>query len=797
MTYRLNIHKIDQSCLFELTWGNGQRISAKLAFPAQLMSLYEKWRQTYLGYYKQGLRAWAETAGQLSKPDYDWHSELTLAEARLLSEFHKWLKHAELFDLREVLMQVARQAGTEAGIDAPKPELFLTCSPIEIEHLPWETWELGRHLQMVRSPLNIRAETTNRRPFRKGKARVLAILGDETGLDFAGERTALNAQRKVLDIHYVGWQPGEEKAALKHRICQQVADPQGWDVLFFAGHSNESSLLDGQIAIAPNTAISIKELSPYLKQAQQRGLQFALFNSCCGLDIANGLINLGLSQVAIMREPIHNQVAQDFLVQFLQRLANFEDVQVALTGACQFLKLEQNLTYPSAYLVPSLFRHPDSVPYQIPATDWRSRLRRWQPNQREVVTLGALAVISMLPPVQDWLMEQRVRTQAMYRNVTGQLADSPQPPVILIQIDDATLQYRRISEPVPIDRPLLADLVTQLSAFDPSVIGIDYMLDRPTDGDRQLYQALTQAVAEQGQRFVFATKRSHLGEWLSIHPDIASLNWSLEGDIRVPLWHIYPRGWSDKPLPFTYQLAVAHYLSQDQHQGLDPPVPDLKSSQKLQALNASYWEDLQQGTPLSPWTELHPVTNLSYWLYQRWLQPLLDFSLPPEQVYSTVPAWQLLEEPEQVLQELGLNSLANQIVIIVAGGYDEAGTPEVGGDNWPQPAAMGYWRNQAVGTITGGEAHAYMAHHFLTNHLVVPVPDLWMVLTAALMAKGLMVGLANASVTRWLLWLLLMTAGYGVLTLQLYISWAVLLPCLLPSITFWLYLWPYWRTQHD
>jgi hypothetical protein len=372
----------------------------------------------------------AATAGQLTKPDFDWHSELTLAEARLLSEFHKWLKHAELFDLREELMQVARQAGTDAGIDAPKPELFLTCSPIEIERLPWETWELGRHLQMVRSPLNIRSKTANRRPFRKGKARVLAILGDETGLDFAGERTALNAQKKVLDIHYVGWQPGEEKAALKHRICQQVADPQGWDVLFFAGHSNESSLLNGQIAIAPNTAISIKELSPYLKQAQQRGLQFALFNSCCGLDIASGLINLGLSQVAIMREPIHNQVAQDFLVQFLQRLANFEDVQVALTGACQFLKLEQNLTYPSAYLVPSLFRHPDSVPYRIQLTGWKYQLQRWLPSKKEAIALGLFSLLSVVPFTRNGLLDQRVFVQTLYRDLTNQIKAVDSSPIV-------------------------------------------------------------------------------------------------------------------------------------------------------------------------------------------------------------------------------------------------------------------------------------------------------------------------------------------------------------------------------
>ncbi|MEO1069628.1 MAG: hypothetical protein AAFW95_10995, partial [Cyanobacteria bacterium J06638_6] len=370
MTYRLSVHKLDQSCLFDLSWGLGQRLTASLKFPQGLLPLYDAWKRAYLGYYKQSLRGRTGVTGQVMSVDIDWHSQLVQAEARLLSEFHTWLKHGDLFDLRQELMTAAMP---KAGQAAPaKTELFLTCAPIEIARLPWETWEVGQHMQIVRSPAHIRVASADRRSFRRGRARVLAILGDETGLNFAGEKAALNAQKKLLDIHYLGWQPGEEATALKQRICQTIADPVGWDVLFFAGHSNEAALVGGQIAIAPKTAISIQELSPYLQQAQQRSLQFALFNSCSGMDIANGLINLGLSQVAVMREPIHNEVAQTFLVQLMQRLARFENVQEALAGACRFLKVEQNLTYPSAYLVPSLFRHPDSVPYRIQPVGWRA-----------------------------------------------------------------------------------------------------------------------------------------------------------------------------------------------------------------------------------------------------------------------------------------------------------------------------------------------------------------------------------------------------------------------------------------
>lgn len=794
MIYRLNIHKIEQNCLFELTWSKGQRLTAGLVCPASLSGLYDAWRRAYLGYYKQALRGRVAAAGQVVSVEVDWHSQLAQAEARLLSEFHTWLKQGELFDLRAELLAFSQPTAT--GSSAAKPELFLTCSSLDIARLPWEIWEFGQHIQIVRSPPTIRAATVDRQSFRRGKVRVLAILGDETGLNFAGERTALNAQKTLLEIHYVGWQPDEEIAALKQRICQTIADPQGWDILFFAGHSNEAALVDGQVAIAPNTALSIKDLSPYLRQAQQRGLQFALFNSCSGLDIANGLINLGLSQVAVMREPIHNEVAQTFLVQLLQRLACYQDVQEALLGACQFLKLEQNLTYPSAYLVPSLFRHPESVPYRLQPRGWRTTLRRWLPTRREAMAVGALAIVSLVPPVQHWLLNQRTGVQAWYRDVTGQLAsgdrDLVTPPVVLVQIDDRTLQERQIAVPNPIDRTLLADLVTTLTDLEANVIALDYVLDRPQPAaDPALRQALEEAVSQQSW-LVLATKRSHLGEWLGAAASVASPNWSLQGDIWSPDWQIRPRGWSSqRPLPFSYQAAIAQRLAGSP----TAPRPGLESNQLLQSLVASYEAELGTQTPLLPrQAVLHPVTNWVYPLRQRWLQPLIDYSIPPDRVYHRVPAWQLLQNPEQVSQTLGVSTLQNRVVMVAPGGYDEAGFTEGGEDNTMQPRAIAYWYRQsgqanAPQGFTGGEQNAYMTHQFLSDHLVVPIPDLWMVLVAALVGKGLTLYLTTTPLRSGQFgWVLAGATGvYGLVSLQIYVSGGVLLPWLLPSLTLWSY----------
>lgn len=796
MPYHLTIHKIDHSCLFTLAWGKGQQLTASLAFPAGLLDLYETWQRAYLGYYKQSLRGRPGAMGQGLALAVDWHSQLVQAEARLLSEFHKWLKHGDLFDLRQELRRMADEAQTQA--------LFLTCTPLALARLPWETWELGAQVPIVRSPATIRSATLDRQAFRRGKARVLAILGDDTGLDFADERSALNHHKALLDLHYVGWQPDENVVALKQRICSAIADPQGWDVLFFAGHSNEAALLDGQISIAPNTAMAIKELSPYLRQAQQRGLQFALFNSCSGLDIAQGLINLGLSQVAVMREPIHNEVAQVFLAELIKRLARHEDVQEALLGTCQFLKLEQNLTYPSAYLVPSLYRHPESVPYQIQPAGWRKTWRRGRLTPWEATVVGVIGLLSLLPIGQDALLSQRVWAQAVYRRVTGQLGQTS--PIVLVSIDDRTIIEQGIGNPSPIDRRLLADIVTQVGTLDAPVVGIDYLLDRPiaAEAEAEFRQALEQGVQQDQRWFVLVTKRNQNpgADWLTTHPTMTSFNWSLEGDSWVPWWHVNLRGSSGRPLPFSYQLAIAHHLSQNPRDEM--PQPDLQSQTSLEALVEGYWEAAYGGqAPISQRANLSILTNISRWFYQRWLHPILDFSIPPAQVYQTIPAWQLLQNPDQAIQEIGLNTLEGQAVMIIAGGYDE-----VGDDNWPLPAALVHWHGQS-GILTGGQAHAYMAHHFLTDHLVMPIPDLWMVLVAAVGGKAIALGLgqrmgrypvrsrfgAGLRPSRWIF--AGGAVGYGLFCLQLYVSGLVLLPWSLPTLTIGLFLLPLTRRKHD
>jgi hypothetical protein len=173
-----------------------------------------------------------------------------------------------------------------------------------------------------------------------------------------------------------------------------------------------------------------------------------------------------------------------------------------------------------------------------------------------------------------------------------------------------------------------------------------------------------------------------------------------------------------------------------------------------------------------------------------WLHPIIDFSIPPNQIYESVSAWKLLEQDSK---SLPLANLQKQVVIIAAGGYDEAGMSMDKEDNFDVPPALDFWRLQQGSNskiIPGGEVHAYMVHHFLTQRLVIPIPDVWILGIAILIGKYLYFLLRKHPRYRWqsLMLLSLLTVVYGIISLEIYISsLAIVLPWFLPSATVWTY----------
>lgn len=797
---RLKIQQIQQvSCLWELSWGKGQQISATLPYPEQVLSVYQDWQQAYLNFYKTALRARKAESGVIKASPEDWHRQLVEKEAKLLYELRQWLKAQELYELRREIARQANQIREQSNY----LNIFLTCNCLELERLPWEAWELGSDLgvkntlRIIRSPFNLStARDTQPHRIKHSRVRILAILGDETGLNFSADQEILNSLQKQAEIQFVSWQTGQTSEAIKTKVQEALTDKQGWDMLFFAGHSGETSLTGGQIAIAPNVYLSVQEIASELKFAQSRGLQFALFNSCSGLTIAKSLIDLGLAQVLVMREQIHNQVAQIFLAQFMEALSHYQDVYSALNNAVEYLQEKENLHYPSGYLIPSLFAHPSVSLFRIEPSGWKERVKQWLPTPIEAITVGVIGIICLIPSVTNFLLQGRILTQSIYRDVTGQIPAKTIPPVLLVQIDEESIKRAEMTDPHPIDRNYIASIINQLTTLDAQIIGIDYLFDRPSsEQDPILAQSVSNAIKEKGIWFIFASILDANGNQVGVAPstDIAETNSSLQGYTNaLPNFVKIPETECSQICPFAYLLATVWAV----HQQPFFPQPQLNSSENWQPQLLDFVADNHYFS-FSQNVSSHPLTLISQTFGQNWLRPIVDYSLPPDVAYDYIPAWKLLSNTE-----LNDDQFRNRIVIIAPGGYDEAGI-SLGEDNFSLPLAVAYWRerigwqNMSSGKFTGSEAHSYMIHHLLNQRLVIPIPDLWAILLTAFLGKGVILLLDKLHHQQKYLRLSLTGAItiYGLVSTQLYLTSEVLLPWLLPSFTFLLYLWFFSRNQ--
>ncbi len=785
--FNLKIQLIQNTCLFELAWGEGQQLNATLTYPKSIANSYHEWQQSYLKFYKNSFRGRVADIGTIAPPPIDLRAKLVEAETKFLSEFRHWLRSAELFQIRSTITKIQNA------------NVFITCNSIELERLPWEAWNIGNEfavtsdIRVVRKPINISKPTTI--PIRHRKARILAILGDDTGLGFADEKKALNSLKKVVDVKFIGWEPGKDINLLKQDIVKELSDHIGWDILFFAGHSNETNLTGGEIVIAPNHALYLNEIAQPLTIAKENGLQVAIFNSCSGLSIANKLIDLGFSQVAIMREPVHNQVAIEFFIQFSQALAEYKDVHQSLLEASKYLKRE-NIRYPSSYLIPSLFRHPAADLFRIEPSGFKRGLKRLKPTPREVITISALILISLLHPVQDFLLQQRWLLQAIYRQFTNQIEAKSKSEVILLEIDNKSIQKSPIPipDPNPMNREYIALLVDKLVQSNANIIGIDYLLDRHNADNEILAKSISRVIqkSDSPTYFIFPTTTDQRGQKLETLPIIANPNWSLHGEVKtidghIPILPVFDEDSDTKP--FAYLLTLSYQLQQL----ANPPQPKLNSQKNLEQNIYTYLQKNKnhQNTILElPRNRTKKLTALSYWLGQMWLHPIMDYSIPPSQVYRSIAAWELLENSNNNY------NFKNKIVIIAPGGYGEAGLSQNGQDNHKLPSATSYWLNlqnpdNNNTVMIGSEVHAYLAHHLLNNRIVIPIPDIWIIFIAIILGKVSSYYIQK-DINHRKLWLLafgLITITYGFASLQIYISKVgLLLPWFFPSMTFWFYV---------
>jgi hypothetical protein len=243
-------------------------------------------------------------------------------------------------------------------------QVLIRAEDRHLSQLPWHLWDFIERY----SKAEVTFSTSSFKQIKvaaeaKSKVRILAILGDRTGIDVEADRRILDTLPEA-DVQFL-------VEPQRRNINDKLWD-QPWDILFFAGHS-ETISSKGQLYINSHDSLGIEDLKYGLEKAISQGLQLAIFNSCDGLGLAQELEQLNIPQMIVMREPVPDRIAQEFLKNFLRAyVIGGESVHLAERRAREQLQgLEHE--FPCATWLPIIFQNPAIVPLT-----WSELLRRNQ-----------------------------------------------------------------------------------------------------------------------------------------------------------------------------------------------------------------------------------------------------------------------------------------------------------------------------------------------------------------------------------------------------------------------------------
>jgi HEAT repeat protein/energy-coupling factor transporter ATP-binding protein EcfA2/predicted DNA-binding protein (UPF0251 family) len=224
-----------------------------------------------------------------------------------------------------------------------------------LRRLPWSLWDLFASYRLAEVALFSSAfERLEKLVKPKNKVRILAILGDKTGIDIDTDGQFLKELSNAETVFLV--EPNRQE------FNEKLWDDKGWDILFFAGHSSSKpDGTTGKMYINSKESLTIPDLKYALQKAIERGLQLGIFNSCDGLGIARDLTELQIPQIIVMREPVPDLVAKYFLKSFLNSFSQGKSLYISVREAREQLHgLEKD--FPCASWLPLICQNPAENP---------------------------------------------------------------------------------------------------------------------------------------------------------------------------------------------------------------------------------------------------------------------------------------------------------------------------------------------------------------------------------------------------------------------------------------------------
>ncbi|RKZ80390.1 MAG: hypothetical protein DRR19_23675, partial [Candidatus Parabeggiatoa sp. nov. 1] len=320
-----------------------------VANPQSIPESYQRWQSNYFNL--QTFRG----RGKTKAVSFEQLLENSRQSATdFLAAFKTWLTSADpdFIAFREVLSRAFGDKQTEHQVIIQTDDALL-------KKLPWHEWDLFADV-FTKAEVALCAAAFEKPSVvqsikESAVVRILAILGDSTGIDVDSDRQSLEKLRAN----------GAEPIFLSEPKRADISDvlwEQNWDILFFAGHSSSQNE-KGRLFINRTESLTIEQLKYGLRKAIEHGLQLAIFNSCDGLNLAEDLADLNMPQVIVMREPVPDRVAQQFLKLFLDLYSQGQTSYLAVRQARERLH-EQGLDdeYPGACWLPVIYQNPMVTP---------------------------------------------------------------------------------------------------------------------------------------------------------------------------------------------------------------------------------------------------------------------------------------------------------------------------------------------------------------------------------------------------------------------------------------------------
>ncbi|WP_063800834.1 nSTAND1 domain-containing NTPase [Mastigocoleus testarum] len=325
-----------------------KELNANLPPIPELLTKIDQWRSYYrsLGKSNRAIKAIKVTYdGSIAEKRESCQKSIS----ELQQQLNNWMRSESFRPIRETWLKELKEDESA--------RILIRTSCQQLRQIPWHFWDLLEGYPNIEPALSApdyyHKPITPTTPTYRDKVKILAILGNSTGIDVEADRRLLNSLPDANVTFLV--QPQ------RHQINDSLWE-EPWDILFFAGHSQTVGD-SGRIYINENKeSLTTDDLKYGLKKAIANGLGLVIFNSCDGLGLACDLEALHIPQMVVMREQVADKVAQVFLKYFLTAFAAERKplYQAVKEARLKLHGLEND--YPCASLLPVICQNSSAVP---------------------------------------------------------------------------------------------------------------------------------------------------------------------------------------------------------------------------------------------------------------------------------------------------------------------------------------------------------------------------------------------------------------------------------------------------